>query len=150
MTHLSEINSFLESKKLAIAGVSRNPKKFGFTVYKELLKKGFDVYPINPNTDLIEGKKCYRDVASLPDEIKHLHITTPKEQTLEVVKQAVDKGIRNIWIQQTADTSEAVEFALNNKVNLIYKKCILMFAEPVKSIHKFHGFIVKLFGKYPK
>jgi len=39
MTKLALVQSFLEPKKLAIAGVSRNPKKFGRVVY-EHLKKG--------------------------------------------------------------------------------------------------------------
>jgi len=42
------IEAFLSSKKIAIAGVSRDSKKFGHTVFKELSLKGFDVYPINP------------------------------------------------------------------------------------------------------
>ena len=52
-----DIEKFLEPKKLAIAGVSRNPKKFGHQVYEELKKKGFEVYPVNPQTSEIGRRK---------------------------------------------------------------------------------------------
>jgi hypothetical protein len=59
MVSKKNIQDFLEPKKLAIAGVSRNPKKFGHAVFRELKKSGYSVYPINPNTDTLDGEKCY-------------------------------------------------------------------------------------------
>jgi hypothetical protein len=35
-------------------------------------------------------------------------------------------------------------------LDIISKQCILMWAEPVKSIHKFHRNLKKLFGLLPK
>ena len=150
MTTLNQIQKFMEPRKLAIAGVSRNPKKFGGAVYTELKKKGFELYPINPEVDEIYGEKCYRSVLDLPDDVKHLYIATPKQETAGVVKQAAEKGIEMAWIQQSADTEEAIAIAGENGLPLIYRKCIFMFAEPVESIHKFHRFCMKLFGAYPK
>ncbi len=49
MVTLNEIQKFLEPRKMAIAGASRNLKKFGGVVFKELKDKGFTLYPINPN-----------------------------------------------------------------------------------------------------
>jgi len=145
-----QIDSFLEPKKLAIAGVSRNEKKFGSHAYKELKKKGFDVVPINPYMDNLHGDPCYKDVKSLPDSYDRLLIITPKSEVEGIVKQAIEKGIKHIWMQQSSDTPEAIGLAKKNDVDLIYGKCIMMFGDPVTSIHKFHRGIAKLFGKYPK
>ncbi len=150
MISLNQIKDFLEPKKLAIAGVSRNKKKFGYAVFKELREKGFDVYPINPNTAEIEGTTCFTSIQEVPEGIECLHIVTPKAQTLDVLKEAHEKGIRKVWIQQSSDTPEAVQFAEDNDINLIHKKCILMYAEPVTSIHKIHRILNKFFGLYPK
>jgi len=150
MTNLNDIKRFLEPKKFAIAGVSRNEKKTGGAFFKELREKGFDIVPINPNADEIQGVKCYNSILDLPEDVKHLHILTKKAETEALVKQAIEKGIKMIWIQQGSHTPEAVEVAKNAGLTLIYKKCIMMFAEPVKSIHGFHRSIVKLFGGYPK
>lgn len=145
-----EIESFFEQKKFAIAGVSRNEKKFGGLIYKQMKEKGFDVIPINPNIDDINGDPCYKDVASIPAEYDKLLIITPSSKTESIVSQAVGKGINSIWIQQKSDTPQALEIARNNNINLIHGKCIFMFAEPVKSIHKFHRGLAKVFGKFPR
>ena len=83
------IDAFLSSRKIAIAGVSRDPKKFGHQVFKQLKEKGFEVYPINPNTDSLAGTPCFRSVSSLPLHVHNLLIITPKKQTRDVVAEAM-------------------------------------------------------------
>jgi predicted CoA-binding protein len=144
------IDSFLSIHKVAIAGVSRDPKKFGFLVFKQLKEKGYEVYPINPGTDNINGTPCFRSVSSLPLNVHSLIIVTPKNQTRDIVAEAITKGIDNIWIQQMSDTPEAIDLTKNHPVNLITKECILMHLDPVTGIHKLHRSILKFFGKYPK
>ena len=146
----ASIDSFLSSHKIAVAGVSRDPKKFGHLVFKQLKDKGFEVYPINPGTDNIAGIPCFRSVSSLPLNVHSLIILTSKNQTRDLVAEAMAKGIDNIWIQQTSDTPEAIELTRTHPVNLITGECILMHIDPVKGIHKFHRSIMKLFGRFPK
>ena len=150
MTTLNEIQNFLEPRKMAMAGVSRDPEKFGGAIFKELKEKGFELYPVNPNTDEIQGVKCYRSVDELPDGVSRLLIVTPKHESTAVAAAAVKKGIKMVWIQQKSDTPEAVKTIEDAGIPLIYKKCVMMFADPVKSVHGFHRFLVKTFGGYPK
>jgi predicted CoA-binding protein len=149
-TSRASINSFLETRKLAIAGVSRDQKKFGYAVLRKLKEIGYDLYLIHPDTDSLHGEPCYRNISLLPGGIGGLLIITPKTETLGVVKDAVKKGIPNLWIQQMSETSESIEYALNNNINLITGQCIFMFAEPVEGFHKFHRNLKKLFGRLPK
>ena len=100
MTTLNQIEKFISSTPIAIAGVSRNPKKFGYTAFKELKDKGMNAIPINPFADEIQGVKVFHDVNSLPEDVKSLLILTKKEETADIVKQAKEKGIKQIWIQQ--------------------------------------------------
>lgn len=150
MVSLNDIQEFLSPRKIAIAGASRSLKKFGGSTFKELKEKGFVLYPINPNADEIQGVKCYKSVDELPADVEHLFIVTPKNETESVAKAAIKKGIKMIWIQQKSDTPESVKLIEEAGIPLIYKKCIMMFADPVKSIHAFHRFFVKNFGNYPK
>lgn len=146
----TQIEDFYRQGPVAIVGVSRNKKKFGRTVYAELKKKGIAVLPVNPNTDTIDGDKCYKDVASLPEDVKAMVVITPKNKTEEIVKQAGNKGIKHLWIQQMSDTPEALEIARQQGMNLIHGRCIMMFSEPVAGMHKFHRGIMKFFGRLPK
>jgi predicted CoA-binding protein len=150
MTKLSSIQEFLKPKELAVCGVSRNKKKFGRVIYDTLKERGFKVYGINPHMTDIDGEPCFTDVSQLPINVKYLLIATPRNQTEEVVAKAIKKGINNIWIQQMSESASAIELAEKSGINLIKKECILKFAEPITGIHKFHQFLNKLFGSYPK
>lgn len=145
-----QIEDFFNGKQIAIAGVSRNPKKFGYTVFKELTDKGYDVLPINPNAEEIDGVKCYNNIAGLPDQVESILIITPKEQTDNLLREGIIKGIKNIWVQQMSNTQETLKIAEEYQKEIIFGKCIFMFSEPVGSIHKFHRTLVRIFGGLPK
>lgn len=149
MTALKQIEEFLSCPVIAVAGVSRNPKKFGYSAFKELLEKGMNAIPVNPSADEIMGVKAYRDISSLPDEVTGLIILTARDQTASVVKEARLKGIKNIWIQQMSDTREALKELEGTGINVIKGECILMHYKP-HGFHKFHRALAKLFGRFPK
>jgi uncharacterized protein len=144
------INSFFESKKVAVAGVSRNPKKFSTVVFNEMKERGFDVYPVNPNVETLYGVTCYPTVSALPADVTRLVLVTSKKHTMGLLKDAVDRGMQHIWIQQMSETPEAIDYVKTQNLKIILKQCILMNLEPVKGFHKFHRTIYKIFGVLPK
>jgi len=146
---LEIIDEFLQPKKFAFIGLSRDPKKFSRNVFKELLAKGYDIYPVNPNMDDVEGIKCYNDVSGLPESVRYGLFMTPKANTAGAVENAIHHGFTHFWLQQGAETKEAVEIAKQNGVKLVYGACIMMHANP-DGVHKFHRFLSKLFGAFPK
>ena len=149
MATLKQINDFIDSQPIAMVGVSRNPKKFGYTAFKELKEKGMKIIPVNPEADQIMGEKSYPNVTALPSEVNGIIILTKKEKTAAVVREAKEKGINNIWIQQMADSKEALKELNGSGINFITGECILMYYKP-HSIHKFHGRRKKFFGLFPK
>jgi uncharacterized protein len=149
MKSLKQIEDFFAAEPMAMVGVSRNPKKFGHIAFKELKDKGLKVIPVNPSAEEILGIKAYPNVNSLPSEIKGIIVLTKKDQTASVVKAAKAKGIKNIWIQQMAESKEAVNELEGSDINYITGECILMYYKP-HSIHKFHRALKKFFGRFPK
>jgi len=144
------IETFLRPRKMAITGVSRNPKKFGYQVYSALKKKGYEVYPVNPMATEIDGEHCYQNLSEIPSHVSNVLILSSREKTIPIVKDAITMGMNNIWIQQKSDSPEAIEAALSGNANLVYGECILMFAENVEGFHKFHRGVKKFFGALPK
>lgn len=145
-----QIDRFFEQKKVAIVGVSRDKKKFGYLLYNSLIKNGYDVCPVNPNAEEIDGNKCYPSVKDVPLDYSKIILATPKEQTINVVKDAFEKKIDQLWIQQHSESKETMAFVEENNMDVIYNKCVFMFADPVVGGHKFHRNILKLFGRLPK
>jgi uncharacterized protein len=149
MNTLKQINQFLDAQPIALVGVSRNPKKFGYAAFKELKEKGMKLIPVNPEADEIMGEKSYRNVSTLPADVKGIIVMTKKEKTASVVRDAVARGIKEIWIQQMADSKEALNELKGSDINYITGECILMHYKP-HSIHKFHGRLKKFFRMFPK
>lgn len=149
MASLKQIEEFLSSTPIAMAGVSRNPKKFGHAAFKELREKGLDLIPVNPLADEVLGVKAYKDIASIPSPVNGVLIMTKKDQTAIVVRDAKARGIKNIWIQQMADSKDAMKELEGSDINYVTGECILMHYKP-HSIHKFHKAIRKLFRVFPK
>lgn len=146
---LESINEFLRHQHIVVAGASRNRKKFGNIVFRDLLNKGYQVVPVNPNTEELEGYTCYPNLRNLPKKADALLLLTPPQQSLTLLEEAVQQGIYHIWIQQGAESSEVIKFCVDNHLHFISGPCILMHLEPVKNIHKVHRFLSKVFRTYP-
>jgi uncharacterized protein len=149
MTTLKQIEEFIALESVAMIGVSRNPKKFSYSAFKELKEKGMNLIPVNPFASEILGIKAYPDVKSLPPNVKGVIIMTKKQQTAAVVRDAIEKGFKKIWIQQMAETNEAKKELEGYDINFIIGECILMHYK-AHGIHKFHGKLKKFFGRFPK
>ncbi|GAB4286231.1 MAG: CoA-binding protein [Ignavibacteriaceae bacterium] len=144
-----EIDNFFDSGVIAVAGVSRSGKKFGATVFKELKRKGFTVYPVNPSGGKIGDEKLYTSLSEIEDKVEALVTVVPKEKTIDVVKEAISIGIEKIWMQQGSESQEAIDYCIKNKIVPVTGECILMFAEPTTFIHSAHKWINKVIGKLP-
>lgn len=147
MYSIESIEKFFKGKTFVLAGASRNGKKFGNAILKELIKKNVEVYPVHPEVKEIEGVNCFPSISSIPKTIDSLIIVVNPDQTLALVKEANQNKIKNIWIQQGAKSEEAIEYCKEKNINVIYDECFFMFFEPVESIHKFHKWLWKILGK---
>ncbi|HEX2648257.1 MAG TPA: CoA-binding protein, partial [Candidatus Dormibacteraeota bacterium] len=72
---------FLSHKKIAVTGVSRTPADHGSnTVYARLRQRGYQVFAVNPHTDLVQGDKSYPDLKSIPGGVEAVVIGTRSER----------------------------------------------------------------------
>ncbi len=98
-------------KRIAIIGATTNPNKFGNIVLKDLRKKGFEVYPVSPNYDEIDGLKVYRSVDELPKDVELLVFIVPPSIAIEELKKAYQSGFRRFWFQPGAESQELIEYS---------------------------------------
>jgi len=150
MTTNSSVRNFISKKNLAIVGVSRSGKKFGNTLFKELKQKEYNMFPVNPNAQEINGVKCYSNIVELKEKIGGVLICVPPEQAKSVLNDSIEADIKNVWLQQGSSSKEIIDICEENDFNYVSNECILMFAEHVNSIHKFHRWIWKILGKLPR
>ena len=140
------IEQFVSSKRIAVVGMSRSGKKFGNMAAKELKAKGYEIYPVHPEAVEIDGFTCSPNLQSLTGKIDSVWISIPPKNVSPVLEEAAQVGLKNIWLQQGAWSAEVQQTIDQLQLPVVTKKCIMMYAPPVKSVHKFHRTIVGIFG----
>ena len=144
------IEKFFSSAAYAVVGVSADQRKFGNKVFQSMRERKFEVYPINPKLQAVEGVRCFSSVMEVPDSVKSVVTVVPPQVTEEVLMLCAKKGIQAVWMQPGSEPKEAIQMGMKYNLALIHRECILMFLEPVQSIHTLHRWLNKLVGAYPR
>lgn len=127
MTIQDQIKTFLASPAFGVVGASANRDKYGNKVLRCYLQNGKSVVPANPTEPAIEGISCVASVSDLPADVKSISMITPPAVTAKLVPLAIEKGIRNIWMQPGAEHPEAVALCQQRGVNVIADgSCLLV------------------------
>lgn len=148
-------SEFLAHKRIAVTGVSRNPKGHGSNaVYLRLRKRGYQVFAVNPNADEVEGDKCYHDLKSIPDGVEAVVIGTRPELAEATVRECDDLGIRYVWMHRGPGpgsvSPEAAAYGREHGIQVIDGGCPLMFDPTGDFGHKCMRGIFSLTGAVPK
>ena len=141
------IQDFIDCKRIAIAGVSRSGSKFGNSIYTELKGRGYEMYIVHPEAQEINGQKCYPNIAALAGKVDGVLICLPPQKAEKALREAAQAGIQHIWIQQGANSPVSDATAKELGIHPVSGKCILMYAQPVNSLHGVHRFFAKVFGQ---
>ena len=120
-----QIKKFYSLKNIAVVGMSKNPEKAAHYVPKYLAEKGYNIIPVNPSADKILDKKCYHDISEVPLPIDIVDIFRPSEEVLPVVKDAVQKHPKLIWLQEGIHNFEAEELARKAGIQVVFNRCML-------------------------
>jgi predicted CoA-binding protein len=123
----TKIEQFLAGKVFAVVGASRDRHKYGNKVLRCYQQRGRKVYPVNPNSDEVEGLTCFPDLKSLPESVDGVSIITPPDVTETIVQQAKELGIRHLWMQPGAESERAIALAEEAGMNVIANgPCLLV------------------------
>ena len=120
-----QIKKFYSLKNIAVVGMSKNPEKAAHYVPKYLAEKGYNIIPVNPSADKILDKKCYHGIYEVPSPIDIVDIFRPSEEVLPVVKDAVQKHPKVIWLQEGIHNQEAEELARKAGIEVVFNRCML-------------------------
>ena len=154
MTVLERIQDFLGQRRFAIVGVSRQPKDFSRSLFRELRERGYDAVPVNPETDRIDGQPCFHTLRDVQPPVESVLLMTSPAVTDAVVHDCAAAGVKRVWLYRAggrgAVTAEAVKFCEANGISVIPGECPFMFLPGGVWFHRFHGFVKKIAGSYPR
>jgi len=139
--------AFWTHSSFAVVGHTAK-KGFPRISYGELKKRGKKIFAVDPSVDQVDGDKTYPDLRSLPEKVEAVVVEVPREETLDVVRQAADAGIKNVWVHMNCDTPEAVELARQRGLNILTGTCAVMYVAQGFTYHSIHKWVNKVLGKY--
>jgi len=133
--------AFLASKRVAVTGVSRTPKTHGSNnVYRRLRERGYEVFAVNPNTDRVEGDRCYQDLKSIPGGVEAVVIGTRPELAEGTMRECAELGIERVWMHRGPGagsvSAAATEYGRQHGITVIDGGCPLMFDPTADLGHK--------------
>lgn len=93
---MSRLRFALDPKSVAIVGASENPNKVGGRPVHYLQKFGFKgkIYPINPSRTEIQGEKCYKSLADLPEAPEMVIVAVAGDNAIGAVEDCAKAGVK--------------------------------------------------------
>ncbi|MBL7994782.1 CoA-binding protein [bacterium] len=111
---------------IAIVGANNNPAKYGNVIYRDLKRKGYRLFPVNPSSPEIEGDKAYANLAHLPQKPTIVNFVTPPAVTRKVLEDCLKLGLHNVWLQPGSESPEVMTFIQEKQFNYLANACIMV------------------------
>jgi uncharacterized protein len=122
----NEIRKMYDFKNIAVVGMSRDPVKAAHFVPKYMIERGYNIIPVNPSANEILGRRTYSKVSDIKSQVDIIDVFRPSEDVYLVVEDSVKKpGVKVIWLQEGIHNAEAEKMALDNKINVVFNRCIM-------------------------
>jgi predicted CoA-binding protein len=120
------IKEFMAQKKFAVVGATDNPEKYGHQVLVNLKNRDYEVYPVNPRLETVEGMKCYATLSDLPAKVDVVDFVVPPAATESILKECLKLGLTRIWLQPGSESEAAIRFCEDNNLKVVHDVCVMM------------------------
>jgi hypothetical protein len=109
----------IKMKNWAVVGATNKRRKFGYKIYQRLKENGYNVYPVNPNLDNINGDKCYDNLDEIDDRIDVVDLVVNPEIGIKIMEDIKKNNIKYVWLQPGARSAEIRRFTRDNDIDYI-------------------------------
>lgn len=87
----------MSDRSIAVVGASNDRQKFGNKCVRAYKAAGWDVFPINPHEDEIEGFTVYRSLDDVPVPLDRISLYLPPARTLELLPELAGHEGVEVW-----------------------------------------------------
>lgn len=114
-----------ESRTIAVVGLSDNPERISYRVAQYLQSQGYRIIPVNPVIASVLGETSYPDLKSVPEPIDMVDVFRRSELVAPVVDEAIEVGVRYIWMQDGVMDETAAAKAEAAGIPVVMNDCTL-------------------------
>jgi uncharacterized protein len=120
------IKDFLNQKTFVIAGSFRHESKYAYRIFRDLISRGYRVFPVNPGIKEVDKQTCYKTIKDIPAVVDVANLVTPPSATEVILQECLEKGIKRVWLQPGAESRKSIDFCRNNGISVIYNICVML------------------------
>ncbi|HDD53115.1 MAG TPA: CoA-binding protein [Thermosulfidibacter takaii] len=117
--HLMEIVK--KARTIAVVGASPREGRPSLRIYRFLKKRGYRVFPVNPNYPSVDGDPTYPSLLAIEEDVDVVDVFRRKDKVLE---GAVRKRVKLIWMQEGVVNPQAARLAEEAGIPVVMDRCI--------------------------
>jgi uncharacterized protein len=107
----------MNPKTIAILGASNDRAKFGNKAVRAFLQQGYEVFPVNPKEEAVEGLRAFKSIAEVPVRPQKISVYLPPAVLLRLLPDIAARGCDEFWLnpgtESAAVLAEAERLGLN-------------------------------------
>jgi predicted CoA-binding protein len=113
-------------KTIAVVGISPKQDRPSYIVASYLKLKGFRIIPVRPDGEKILEEKVYHRLSEIPKEIEVdvVDIFRRSEDVPPLVEEAIQRGVKVVWMQEGVIHKEAGEKAEKAGSKVVMDRCL--------------------------
>jgi predicted CoA-binding protein len=116
----------LKQKSIAVIGVSQQPEKYGYRIFRDMRDAGYNVKGVNVRGGEVLGQKIYKSLKELGNVPDLVITVVPAQVTEKVVEECSELGVREIWMQPGSESEAAIEKAREHGMRVTANACIML------------------------
>ena len=120
------IKEFMAQKRFAVVGATTDTKKYGNEIFRNLISRGYEVYPVNPRLKELEGVKCYASLDDIPAKVDVVDFVVPPEVTEMILEDCKRLGLNHIWLQPGSESEAAIAYCHQNNLKVVHDVCVIL------------------------
>ncbi len=107
-------------KTIAIIGASSDRSKFGNKAVRAYRQRGYQVFPVNPTAQTIEGLPAFHSILEVPvPELDRVSLYLPPQMGLQVIEQIAQKTAREVWLNPGAESPALISRGKELRLNIV-------------------------------
>ena len=119
------IDILQKCRKIAIVGISPKETRDSNRVARYLIEQGYEIIPVNPGQREILGIPCFNTLKDIPFRFDLADLFINPTRVPTVIDQAIDIGVRAIWMQEGVVHNDAASRARKAGIQVIMNLCIM-------------------------
>ena len=119
------IRKIFQLRTIAVVGFSPKKVRPSHYVSAYMRNNGYNIIPVNPGHNFIEGIRCYPNLESIREDVDIINIFRRSEFVPDIVRSAIMIKSKAIWMQDSVSHDKAAKDAKDAGLMVVMNDCIL-------------------------